>query len=107
MAATWDRDNALLGRTIDVMVQGRSRVIRVNVQDVCNDNDCSGCCSRNTGNGRYKLIDLEKWPALDLLQNFDPNSAAFDINSVEKPLSTGLRPGAPESSVMPLCYRVV
>lgn len=111
MAATWDRDPALLDSTIEVMVQGGSRVVgNIRVMDVCNDNDCPvpgspGCCSQNTGNGRYKLIDLEKWPALELLQNFDPNSPTFDINSVVKPQAGNLRPGAP-SFVMLLCYRV-
>jgi hypothetical protein len=107
MAATWDRDTRLQGATLEVMVEGGSRVTRVSVQDVCSDSDCNGCCSRNTGNGAWPLIDIEKWPALDLLGNFDPNAANFDINSVQKPLATGRRPGAPEGSVMPLCFRRV
>jgi len=108
MAATYDQDAALLGRSLEVMVEGRpDRKVQVNVQDVCNDNDCAGCCRTNTGNRRYKLIDIEKWPALDLLGNFDPNSPSFDINNVQKPMATGRRPGAPEGSVMPLCYRVL
>jgi hypothetical protein len=106
MAATWDRDSALLGSTLEVMVEGQTRVARVNVQDVCRDEDCGNCCSTNTGNKAYTLIDLEKWAALDLL-NLDPISATFDINNVAKPLAFGLRPGAPEGSVMPLCYRQV
>jgi hypothetical protein len=40
----------------------------------------------------YPLIDLEKWSALDLLGNFDPNAANFDINSVPKPTAGALRP---------------
>lgn len=106
MAATWDRAPALLNRNIEVMVQGNARTVTVRVMDVCNDNDCGGCCSRNTGNGAFPLIDLEKWPALDLLQNFDPNSATFDINNVPKPSAGTSRPGAP-SGMMPLCYRDV
>lgn len=108
MAATWDAAPGLLGKTIEVMVQGRTNKppIRVNVQDVCNDSDCNGCCRTNTGNGKYPLIDLKKWPAVDLL-GFDPSSATFDINNVQKPTSVGLRLGAPEGSVMPLCYKVV
>lgn len=76
--------------------------------DVCNDNDCGGCCSQNTGNGAYPLIDLEKWSALDLLGNFDPNAANFDINSVPKPTAGALRPAtATTASMMPLCFREV
>ncbi|WIA40619.1 hypothetical protein OEZ86_013955 [Tetradesmus obliquus] len=109
MGATWDQRNQLLNGILDVMVEGvPGRVTRVNIQDVCNDNDCAGCCSRNTGNGAYPLIDIEKWAALDLLQNFDPNQPNFDINNVAKPTAGGRRPGVQDqNSVMPLCYRRV
>ena len=107
VAATWDSDPALLGRRLEVRVAGRTASTFVNMYDVCNDNDCGGCCSRNTGNGAYKLIDIEKWPASQLL-GFSHSSSTFDINSVPKPTAAGTgfrRPGTPESSVMPLCYR--
>ena len=109
IAATWDRDPALLGRTIEVRVQGRDRIVRVNVLNVCADSDCNGCCSRNAANGAYKLIDLEKWSALNLLQSFDPSAPNFDVTTLGSalPTSIGLRPGAHEGNVMPLCYRVV
>jgi hypothetical protein len=109
VAATWERDASLLGSTIEVRVQGRDRTVRVNVQNVCADTDCSGCCSRNTANGAYKLIDLEKWSALELLQSFDSSAPGFDVTTLGSalPTSVGLRPGAPEGNVMPLCYRVV
>lgn len=105
MAATWDQDASLLNSRIQVVVEGQpGRAVAVNVMDVCSDSDCNGCCSKNTGNGAYKLIDLEKWSAVALLGNFDPSRADFDINSVQKPAADGLRPGAP-GYVMPLCYR--
>ncbi|KXZ41007.1 hypothetical protein GPECTOR_997g267 [Gonium pectorale] len=89
------------------MVQGSSsRTVTVNMIDVCSDSDCDGCCSKNTGNGAYKLIDLEKWPASQLL-GFNPNADNFDINDVSKPTARNLRPGAPGDSVMALCYRDV
>jgi hypothetical protein len=104
MAATWDRAAGLLNRNLEVIVQGApARVARVRVMDVCNDNDCNGCCSRNTGNGAFPLIDLEKWSALDLL-NFDPNVDKFDINNVSKPPAGGSRPGT-DPGMMALCYR--
>jgi hypothetical protein len=90
------------------MVQGGTRIATVRMMDVCNDNDCGGCCSRNTGNGAYKLIDLEKWAALDLLGNFDPNVPTFDINNVAKPAAGNLRPATDTTrQMMPLCYRRV
>jgi len=107
MAATWNVNPALLNSRLQVMVEGNpTRTATVSVMDVCSDSDCNGCCRTNTGNGAYKLIDLEKWAALDLLGNFDPNSPTFDINNVQKPAAGALRPGAP-SYVMPLCYRRV
>jgi hypothetical protein len=69
------------------------------------DSDCGGCCSQNTGSGKWTLIDLEKWPASRLL-GFDPNAPGFDINNVNTPSAGSSRPGAP-SSVMPLCFRDV
>lgn len=97
---------------MEVIVEGApQRVATVRVMDVCNDDDCRdangvGCCTKNTGNGAFKLIDLEKWAALDLLGNFDPNAATFDINNVVKPSAGSSRAPAP-SYVMPLCYRRV
>ena len=70
------------------------------------DSDCGGCCSANTGRGKYTLIDLEKWPASALL-GFSTTSPSFDINNVAMPTAAGKRPGAPELSVMPLCYKVL
>ena len=103
IAATWNNDVALLGKALDILVQGTSKVVRVNVGDVCSDNDCDGCCRANTGNGRYKLIDIEKWPASELL-GFDTSSPTFDVNDVNYPSAGNLRPGA---NGMALCYRVV
>jgi hypothetical protein len=63
MAATYDQDNALLGKTLQIMVEGvPGRTATVNVRDVCSDSDCDGCCKTNTGNKAWKLIDIEKWP---------------------------------------------
>lgn len=39
---------------------GASRTVTVDIRDVCSDRDCSGCCSANTGGGRWPMIDLEK-----------------------------------------------
>ncbi len=39
---------------------GASRTVTVDIRDVCSDSDCSGCCSANTGGGRWPMIDLEK-----------------------------------------------
>jgi hypothetical protein len=89
------------------MVQGKPGVtVNVNVRDVCSDSDCDGCCKTNTGNKKWKLIDIEKWPASALL-GFDPTPSRFDINNVNTPSAVGLRPGAPENSVMPLCYKIL
>ncbi|KAG2485983.1 hypothetical protein HYH03_015306 [Edaphochlamys debaryana] len=80
MAATYDRDRALLGRRLEVMVEGApERSVVVEVMDVCSDDDCDGCCRDNTGDGRWRLIDLEKWPASQLL-GFSPAGEKFDIN---------------------------
>lgn len=104
IAATHDADARLLGKQLEVMVEGRpGNSTTVNVKDVCNDADCDGCCSANTGGGRYALLDLEAWPASRLL-GFDPTASLEDV---ELPTSIGKRPGAPEGSVMPLCYRVL
>lgn len=63
MAATYDKDTALLGKTLQIMVEGvPGRTATVNVRDVCADSDCDGCCKTNTGNKAWKLIDIEKWP---------------------------------------------
>lgn len=107
MAATYDKDTALLGKTLQIMVEGvPGRTATVNVRDVCADSDCDGCCKTNTGNKAWKLIDIEKWPASTLL-GFDPTAATFDINNLDLPNAAGMRPGAPESSIMPLCYKVL
>ena len=86
-------------------VPGRTTV--VNVLDVCNDSDCTGsdpnCCSKNTANGKWKMIDLEVGPA-SKLYGFDANTV--DIGSYNWRQATGtkgVRDGAPNSS--PLCYR--
>lgn len=107
MAATWDQNTGgLLGKSVKVMVEGNTaRTATVRVMDTCDDKDCGGCCSKNTANGRHRLLDLEKWSALDLLGNFDPNAPNFDINSVVTPAAGKKRPGA--EAQMPLCYRVV
>lgn len=104
IAATRDVDPLLQGEQLEVMVEGQpSKTTVVNVKDVCADSDCDGCCSANTGGGRYPLIDLEAWPASSLL-GFD---ATASLEGVELPNSYGKRPGAPEGGVMPLCYRVL
>ncbi|KAG2442485.1 hypothetical protein HXX76_002571 [Chlamydomonas incerta] len=67
IAATYQLDASLLGRKLEVMVQGApQRTVTVNVKDVCSDDDCDGCCKKNTGNKAWKLIDLEKGPARTL-----------------------------------------
>ncbi|GLC60582.1 hypothetical protein PLESTB_001630300 [Pleodorina starrii] len=108
MAATYQLDSSLLGKKLQVMVEGKPTVtVTVNVKDVCSNSDCNGCCNRNTGNKKWKLIDIEKWPASALL-GFNPTSSTFDINrDVKIPTAAGLRPGAPESDVMPLCYKIL
>ncbi|GFR40018.1 hypothetical protein Agub_g553 [Astrephomene gubernaculifera] len=107
IASTYDKDSALVGRKLQIMVQGApQRTATVNVKDVCSDADCGGCCSANTGNAKWKLIDIEKWPASVLL-GFDPTPSNFDVNNLNLPSAKGLRSGAPESSVMPLCYKDV
>ncbi|GAQ78588.1 hypothetical protein KFL_000150420 [Klebsormidium nitens] len=104
MAATWERDSALLGRKLQVQVLGGAGTTAfVNVKDVCSDLDCEGCCSQNTGNGAYKLIDIEKWPASTLL-GFQHSSPSFDINNVPSPVQNGRRPGA-DAGVMAVCYK--
>jgi hypothetical protein len=96
----------LFNKTLAVMVEGAPAVnVTVRVIDKCADADCRGCCSRNTGRGRWRLIDIEKWPAAALL-GFDPGAPGFDINSVDAPGNGGRRRGAPKG-VMPLCYRVL
>jgi hypothetical protein len=104
MAAS-TKNSKLFGKKLQVRIQGSSRQITVNVGDYCADSDCGGCCSKNTGRGKYELLDLEKWSASRLLR-FDA-ATIKDISSVNYPTSEGLRPGAPESDVMPLCYRVI
>lgn len=106
VAATWERDAALLGKQVQVLIEGQSKIVTLNVLDTCSNSDCDGCCSSNTGNGKYKLIDIEKWGASALL-GFNPSTPNFDINNVNYPNAKGKRPGAPESDVMPLCYKVV
>eukprot|EP00798_Chlamydomonas_sp_ICE-L_P023707 gene23707-9249_t len=106
MASTYSRDPSLLQKKLEVMVEGSTKVVTVQVLDVCADSDCEGCCKSNTGDRKWKLIDLEKWAASELL-GFDPSNPKFDVNNVGYPVSVGMRPGADESSVMPLCYKVV
>jgi hypothetical protein len=108
VAATYGRGLALLNKAVSVMVEGRdpASAVAVNVVDQCANADCGGCCAKNTGNGRYPLIDLEKWPASKLL-GFNPSAPGFDVNDLDlPPNSKGQRPGAPQS-VMPLCYKIV
>jgi hypothetical protein len=45
--------------------------------------------------------------AASTLLGFDPTAAGFDINNLDLPTAIGKRPGTPERSVMPLCYRMV
>ncbi len=109
LAATWDRDAALANKQIRVMRAGdTSRTVTVNVGDLCNDNDCDGCCSANTGSGKWKLIDMEKGPASQLF-GFSTTSSTFDINSVSVPTvsSTGIRRDGAPSWVIPMCYQVL
>jgi hypothetical protein len=106
MAATWDRDPTIQRKQVEVMVEGRpGATVTVNVGDVCKDSDCAGCCSKNTGNGAWTMIDMEKVPASRLL-GFSYGAPGFDINSVATPAHNGLRPGA-GAGAMPLCFRVV
>jgi hypothetical protein len=92
---------------VELFIQTQpQRKVQVNVVDTCSDSDCDGCCSRNSGNGAYKLIDIEKHPVAKLL-NLDPAGSQFDGGSINYPTAKGLRPGAPESDVMPLCYRII
>lgn len=93
MASTWEKDDALLGKTVDVMVKGGNKFVRVNVGDVCADSDCGGCCSKNAGG--KKLIDIEKWPA-GVLLGFTHDSPKFDVN--EEPKASGVKK---------MCYKVV
>ncbi|GFR42458.1 hypothetical protein Agub_g3365 [Astrephomene gubernaculifera] len=107
LASTYDLDAALFGRQLEVMALGAlaGRTVVVNVRDVCNDNECRGCCKHRTGNKAWKLINIEKWPASQLL-GFDPTVSGFDVRRLKYPwVPLGLRAGAPEGSVMPLCYR--
>jgi hypothetical protein len=87
------------------MVQGKpNKVVTVNIKDVCADTDCDGCCSKNTGNGKYKLIDIERWPASDL---YGFSSDDYNFESKLPNSLPNLRPGAPQSDVTPICYKVV
>ena len=108
MSATWDQDQSLFGKKLEILVQGKPETkVIINVRDLCSDGDCENCCSTNSGAGKWKLIDIEKYPASQLL-GFDFSSATFDINDVVYPTaqSTGYRrAGAPEDSVIPLCYK--
>jgi len=108
VAATYGKRFALLGRKLAVMVEGdaTNTSVTVNVIDKCANRDCGGCCRRNSGRKTWQLLDLEKWPASQLL-GFDPTPADFDINEVVSPSAAGLRRKAPESDVMPLCYKDV
>jgi hypothetical protein len=45
--------------------------------------------------------------AASTLLGLDPTAATFDINNLDLPSAVGLRPGAPEGSVMPICYKVL
>eukprot|EP00798_Chlamydomonas_sp_ICE-L_P026083 gene26083-11789_t len=107
MAATYVRDKSLLNKKLEVMIEGNPKeVVTVQVLDVCADSDCDGCCPKATGERKWKLIDLEKWAASELL-GFSTSSPNFDVNQLDYPVSVGKRPGAQEKSVMPLCYKVV
>lgn len=105
VAATYGKKFKLFGRKLAVAIENdpQNRSVVVNVIDKCANRDCGGCCRRNTGGGRWPLIDLEKWPAAVLL-GFNHSAANFDINDVDTPDSAGLRKKAPEDDVMPLCY---
>lgn len=105
VAATFGKRYRLLGKQLEVMVEDvPDKVVTVNVIDTCSNKDCNGCCSKNTGNGKWLLIDLEKWPAGQLL-GFNHSSIDFDINDVQTPEAGIRRKRAPHS--MPLCYRIV
>lgn len=109
------RTSRLQGRQLEVLIQGSAGTgsdsgttdnkIIVNIGDYCANSDCDGCCKRNTGNYKYPLIDLEKWTAAPLL-GYDAKSLR-DINEVRYPAAKGMRPGAPESDVMPLCFKII
>lgn len=107
LASTWENDSSLLNQQLEIFIQSTpQRKVLVNVGDVCSDADCDGCCSNNTGKGAYKLIDIEKFPVAQLL-GISPTSLAFSDGTASYPTAEGLRPGAPESDVMPLCYRTL
>lgn len=104
VAATWDQDAGLLGKQLRVLVATNpSKRVTANVKDVCNDDDCDGCCSVNSSNGRYKLLDLEAQVASVLL-GLNYSDPRFDVNNVDTPPNK--RAGA-RSWTMPLCYKVV
>ena len=75
----------------------------MNVKDVCNDDDCDGCCSQNSSNGRYKLLDLEAQVA-SVLFGLDYSDLEFDVNEIDTPPNR--RAGAWRDT-FPLCYKVV
>jgi hypothetical protein len=66
---------------------------------------CHLACRKNTADKTYKLLDLEKWAAIQLL-NFDLNSPTFDINDVVKPRAGDLRLATPTTrELMAVCYK--
>ena len=62
VAATWNGRKDLLNKKIRVQtVERRILLGDFNVVDTCSDSDCGGCCSSNTANGKYPLIDMEAY----------------------------------------------
>lgn len=61
-------------------------------------------CSQLTANTYCRGVPAA---AASTLLGFDPTAATFDINNLDLPNAAGMRPGAPESSIMPLCYKVL
>lgn len=102
------KGNNVFGNKIEILAAGFAhRTVQVNMKDTCHDADCDGCCSHNSANHKYVLIDIEKWPASKLL-DFDPNTV-HDLDKVKLPKQDvgRLRPGADANAVIALCYKII
>lgn len=125
VASTTVKDFARLkGKKVEVFIEGRPQVkTTVTIRDNCNDKDCkddncsgtySGCCSKNSDNGKYLLLDLEASAGASDLLGIDLTKkdvgGPFQENELPE-WALNKRPGLPAcvggSNTLPLCYRVV
>jgi hypothetical protein len=101
--ATYDLDNVLLNKKIQIRIAGTNKYVTGNVLDVCNDDDCDGCCKANSSNKRYKLLDVEAQLA-SLLLGLDYTDPNFDVNNLDTPSNKRYKANP---NTIPLCYKVI